>query len=250
MYIFKLKVNNMELSVYIFHPDGEQAKKIQKFAALVFFNADYRASVYAGTDDTKILDLITRHSSGMDILILPVSPRGYELGKALRERNRSTALIYVFGGMEEVLDAFQSLPIAYITGQSDEQTFSAALLRAALWARRGKNKFYHESRTDLIQCSYSDIDYFESNYRVVNIHLKDSTVKTVTAKLDDIQTILPGELFCRCHQSYIVNLSHIERVDKSAKTIHFLSGAFTYASRALFADLLTALSGGVKNEMV
>lgn len=238
----------IELSVYIYHSDGEKVKEIQKFIAAVLFNADYHATVYSGTDSTKINSLIENYSSGIDILVLPVTEIGYALGQELRKNSRNATLLYYCGKMQDALDAFQSLPIAYVTEEADKKSFSVSVLRAAAWATKGKCRFVHESKTELIQYKYNEIDYFESNYRMVYIHLTNGAVKTITAKLDDVQLSLPGEMFCRCHKSYLVNLSKIEKVDKSNKKVHLASGEHIYASKSLYPDLITCLSGGVEIE--
>lgn len=240
----------IELSVYIYHSSAERVKEIQKFIAAVLFNADYHASVYSGTDPQKINNLINNYSASIDILVLPVTEIGYTLGQELRKNSRNATLLYFCGRMDEALEAFQSLPIAYITEEADKTSFSVSILRAAAWATKGKCRFTHESKTELIQYKYSDIDYFESNYRMVYIHLENGTVKAITAKLDDIQMSLPGEMFCRCHKSYLVNLSKIEKIDKSNKKVHLASGEYIYASKALYSDLIACLSGGVGIETV
>ena len=234
----------MELSAYIYHPEASILKELQRLTAAVLFNADYRATVYGAGQMQKLENIISRHASGIDILILPASDTSFALAQRLRENNRRCALVYVRGGMEEVLRAFASMPIAYLTENDDSASYAGSLLRAAAWACAGKQRFRHESRTELIQLSYGEIEYFESNYRVVHIHRVNGEISTITARLDDVQSSLPGEVFCRCHKSYLVNMQNIDRIDKSTKRVYFNSGSFVYASKALYPDLIACMSKG------
>ena len=240
----------MELTAYIFHPDLELCKELQRLTAAVLFNADYHASVYAAETTQKLETIVSRHAPGVAILILPATDPGFALGQKLRDNNRGCALVYVRGDMERVLRAFASMPIAYLTEDDDRKSFARSLLQAASWAARGKRRFHHESRAELIQLRYNEIEYFESNYRIVHIHLKNGEIKSINARLDDIQQTLPGEVFCRCHKSYLVNLQSVDRIDKSTKQVYFTSGRYVYASKALYPDLIACMTGGAAVEHI
>ena len=240
----------MELSIYLYHPDKSYAGELQKYIAAVLFDADYRASVLLSSDKVKFADFIDKHASVIDILFLTADYTGFSMGKKFRKQSRSATLVFYDGNTTQMPNAFCMLPISYMVSECDKKSFSENILLAAMWTVKGKNRFYHESRTDILNINYDDIDYFESNYRVVNIHFTDGTIKTITAKLDDIQSRLPGEIFCRVHQSYLVNLTHISYIDKTAKTIHFLSGEYTYASKAYYPSLIESVKGSVGSETI
>ena len=240
----------MELSIFLYNPSKARASELQKYIAAVLFNADYRAAVLISTDKIKIEGFIREHASSIDIIFLPADSVGFSMGKNLRWQSRNATIVFYDGTDGEMPNAFCMLPISFMLTDCDRKSLSESILLAAMWAARGKNRFYHESKTDIFNFNYADIDYFESNYRVVNIHFTDGTIKTITAKLDDIQSRLPGEIFCRAHQSYLVNLTHVSHIDKTAKTIHFLSGEYTYASKAYYPSLIESVKGSVGSETI
>lgn len=237
----------IKLSVYVYNDDITVVKDIQRFVAAVLFNADYRAAVIATVNEEKLRDLMRFSSGSIDIIILPMEVGS--LGRELRSYNRNATLIYYTGSGNAIVDLLDTLPYAWAPF-SDSLSFTEKILKAAMWATKGKMSFTHESKAELIQFRLEEIEYFESNYRIVNIHLADGEIKSLTGKLDDIQLDVPGEMFCRCHKSYLVNLSKVVRVDKTSKKVFLTSGNYVYASKALYHDLLASLSGGAKIELV
>lgn len=61
---------------------------------------------------------------------------------------------------------------------------------------------------------YNDILYMEASGSYCNIHLLlDNCTKLILAlTLVELQEYLPTDIFIRTHRSFIVNISHIERI--------------------------------------
>lgn len=234
--------NTMEISVCIFNVKKEEAEVLQRFVAAVLFHADYRAKVWLCSTDAALRNVITKYPS-LDLLFLPATEFGIRFGEELRKTNRTTTIVFLSENDENVYKAFNALPIAYLIDNKDKRKLAETVLRAATWVMAGKKIFYHESRTQILQLSYEEIDYFESEYRVVHIYRVDGTYETITAKLDEIEMMLPANNFCRCHKSYLVNLKNIAKVNKSEKTVLFKSGAKVFSSKAQYATLVAALKG-------
>lgn len=240
----------MELSIYLYHPSQKRVLELQKYIAAVLFNADYKSIIRSCTDVSRFEVFLCGHATAIDILFLPADQHGFLLGQKLRQYSRHTTLVFYDGNTEKMPNAFCMLPISYLLRGCDRNLLSKNILLAAMWSVKEKHTFFHETKTDIYNINYNDIDFFESNYRVVNIHFTDGTVKTITAKLNQIQEKLPGEIFCRAHQSYLVNLTHISRIDKTDKSIHFHSGFQAFASKACFSMLIESMKGRVADEIL
>lgn len=239
----------MEISVCIFNVNNDEAEILQRFVAAVLFHADYRAKILLCFTDVALRKITTKYPY-VDLLFLPATAFGISFGEELRKTNRTTTIVFLSDDENNVYRAFRSLPIAYLINYRDKQKLSETVLRAASWAISGKKVFYHESRTQILQLKYKDIDYFESEYRVVHIHRTDGTYETITAKLDQVEAMLPSNNFCRCHKSYLVNLENIASVNKSERTVLFKSGAKVFSSKAQYPTLIAALKGDVTCETV
>lgn len=244
----KRVVNSMKISVCVYNPDKEAGEQQQRYIAAVLFHADYRAQVLSCCTESALKELTAR-APFTDLLFMPATDACIRFGRELRKTNRSTTVVFLSEDASNVYDAFSALPIAFLVS-SDKQSLSETVLRAAAFAVSGKRIFCHESRTQILQLNYKDIDYFESEYRIVHIHRTDGTYETITAKLDEVEATLPSDIFCRCHKSYLVNLNNIASVNKTEKTVEFKSGAQVYSSKAQYPQLVAALKGEVKYESV
>lgn len=230
----------MEISVCIYSENNDEAEMLQRYIAAVLFHADYRAKILSCSTEMTLRKTTAKYPY-VDLLFLPATPFGIGFGEELRKTNRTTTIVFLADDDKNVYRAFHSLPIAYLTDPKEKQRLSETVLRAASWAMAGKKTFCHESRTQILQLKYKDIDYFESEYRIVHIHRTDGTYETITAKLDEVEAVLPSNNFCRCHKSYLVNLENISTVSKSEKTVLFKSGAKVFSSKARFPTLIAAL---------
>lgn len=239
----------LEISVCIFGTNDVETDALQRFVAAVLFRADYRAKVFSCSSDVSLKKITTVYPY-VDLLFLPATAYGIGFGEKLRKTNRTTTIVFLSGDDKNVYKAFSSLPIAYLIKGNDKRMLSETILKAASWVASGKKIFCHESRTQILQLDYNDIDYFESEYRIVHIHRTDGTYETITAKLDEVEALLPSNSFCRCHKSYLVNLKNIAKVNKSEKTVLFKSGAMVFSSKAQYPALISALKGEVNYETV
>ncbi len=239
----------MEISVCIYNTNNDEAGILQRFIAAVLFHADYRARILSCSTKAALRKTTTKFPY-VDLLFLPATSFGIDFGEELRKTNRTTTIVFLADDDKNVYKAFRSLPIAYLIDLKEKQKLSETILRAASWAMAGKKTFCHESRTQILQLKYENIDYFESEYRVVHIHKTDGTCETITAKLDEVEAMLPSNNFCRCHKSYLVNLENIATVKKSEKTVLFKSGAKAFSSKAQYPALIAALKGEVICETI
>ena len=239
----------MELSVCVFNEDNDEAENTQRYIAAVLFHADYRANIVSCSTEAALRKLTARYPY-VDILFLPATSFGIGFGEELRNTNRTTTIVFLADDAKNIYRAFYSLPITYLIDRNDKQKLSEAILRAASWSISGKKVFCYESRTQILQLNYKDIDYFESEYRIVHIHRTNGTYETITAKLDEVEAMLPSDTFCRCHKSYLVNLENIAAVNKSEKAVFFKSGAKVFSSKAQYKVLIAALKGDVIGETV
>ena len=239
----------MEISVCIFNINNDEAEKLQRFVAAVLFSADYRAKILSCSTEESLKKLTTK-SPFVDLLFLPATKSGVSYGEEIRKANRTTTIVFLSDDDANVYRAFRSLPIAFLIDRTDKQQLSKTILMAAMWAMSGKKIFCHQTRTQILQLKYKDIDYFESEYRIVHIHRTDGTYETITAKLDEVEATLPSNIFCRCHKSYLVNLENVVAVNKSEKTVLFQSGAKVFSSKAQYPTLIATLKGDVICETI
>ena len=176
------------------------------------------------------------------MILLQASKANFEVMKKVRELDRNCIILYPAQNMDYVLEAFESMPMAYIlpheTGK--ENSMAAAVLKAVQYIKASRNDLEFETKSKVLSYSIHEIDYFESQYRLVHIVKRNGSVETITKKLDDIEKEYKLDYFYRCHQSFLVNMAHIKQIDKTTKTIYLDSGQSVPSSKQLFTGFLEA----------
>jgi len=234
----------MKINVYAYLKCEEMIKEIQDLIANTLFNEDYHSLITIYLKLDLIIEALKMNNFNVDLIILPADEEGMSIAAKIRNFNRNCTIIYIDGTNATILNAFNTLPIAFVPKNSSSKNFISSLKKALEWIETGKSYFYFESKTDILNLPYESIEYFESEYRIVHVHLMSNNIETFTAKLDDVQNILPYRKFCRCHKSYLVNLSHIKHLDKGTKIITLKSGKKIYSSKSCYPVLLKMLAGG------
>ena len=80
----------------------------------------------------------------------------------------------------------------------------------------GQEKFKIISRGRIIEVPLDDIRYIESIDHNCVLHTENGLVETgASMTLKMLEAFLPSPQFARCHNSFIVNLSHVASVGKS-----------------------------------
>ena len=70
----------------------------------------------------------------------------------------------------------------------------------------------------------SDIFYLEQQGHVVNIHLKDGTVKTAYEKASAVAQRLTGQPFFQTHKSFLVHLAFVGHMDADLRCFVMADG--------------------------
>ena len=65
----------------------------------------------------------------------------------------------------------------------------------------------------LITLQLSDIIYLQTKNKTLVLHTINGTIKT-TQRICDLEKRLSQKMFCRCHNSFMVNLDYVEGVHK------------------------------------
>ena len=72
-----------------------------------------------------------------------------------------------------------------------------------------------KSQSKLYHIAYRDIEYIESQGRSCHIFTTNGKCYATNSKLSDLQNELNDKRFLRCHQSFLVNMDHIQSADEN-----------------------------------
>lgn len=149
-----------------------------------------------------------------DTSFAPPFEDGIEWVRSLFPSSRFLHLIYISGEEEKVFDAMGTNPIGFVRKRCLEED-----LFKALQAYRKKLDslpefvVIPEGRKRHVYMP-DDIVFLYSNGHYIDIYLVNGDRKCVRGKMDDIEKYLCFYGFLRIHTSYLVNIRHIDNVDR------------------------------------
>ena len=155
-------------------------------------------------------------------------------------------LIYMTGFLENATRIFESRPSHFLVKPFKEE----ALLNAI---EKCENELASENGDDILFLTHGGgnicirkkrVKYIESNGRKLIFHKTDGDTECY-GKLDELEKMF-GDIFLRCHKSYIVNMGYIETF--IGMRIELVTGEEIPVSRSCLAaarDAHTVYLGGL-----
>lgn len=228
----------MEISVGMLVGQKERQIRYKKMIEQILWKDLHQAKFLIFSTTKELYEQMVGNKRYTDILLLQASPANYKLAEKVRESDRNCLILYMAQNMDYVLNAFYSMPIAFIpSAGSPSCSLAHELRKAAQYLQKMKEELTFETKSKVLHYMLTEIDYFESQYRIVHIVKSNRDEETIPSKLSEIEK--KGLFhFARCHQSYLVNMENIQSIDKTLRMVNFYSGHSVPSSKALFTDFL------------
>lgn len=155
-----------------------------------------------------------------DMLFLDVKMdemNGLEIAEAFRVDNPNALLIFVSSIMQYARVGYRFDATRYLLKDNIEKDFDECM-EALFKEKRLQEKSINLKGGKEEEIRLSDIIYVESQKRKVEIHLaSDESIKLSNEKLDEFENRLDSREFIRVHQSFLVNLRYVVKVDNEVK---------------------------------
>lgn len=159
---------------------------------------------------------------------------GISAVKRMQKKYHLMKVIYLTGYIDYARDIFETELIYFLTKPVETEKLQEAIRRAINRIDRERgDEIVVENNHRIHRIMLSTILYAESERRNLYIHTMDGDISCLM-KIGDFQKNL-GDAFLRCHQSYLVNMEHISRMDKNMITMD--NGAEIPVSRRYAEDL-------------
>lgn len=152
---------------------------------------------------------------------------GIQIGVEIRQKKAETLIIYATASREKIAEAVNCVhSFGYFIKPVKKEKIFQILSDAVMQIQdnrnhdRGKIRFLSESNT-IIELCPMDIYYFEYENRKIKIITNDTTL-ICKDKIRDIADRMEEYGFMMSHQSFVVNLYHIEKI--SAQMLFMRNG--------------------------
>nr|WP_294665094.1 LytTR family DNA-binding domain-containing protein [uncultured Blautia sp.] len=202
----------------------EKSKEHREYIRAGLAGVDMDIQVSEFTNEYDYLENLNEDASSFDILLLNTTIRhegdGLQLAADIRARNRKVMICFITDSQRYYAEAFSVFATGYLLYPFDVSQLQNCI--TFFWQKpdieRRASLMLKEVGGSYCRVYCRNITYVESANRKVILHMDNGDVMESYAKLDELEQQLPGKLFFRCHQSYIISLYFVEKMD-SAKFI-------------------------------
>lgn len=173
--------------------------------------ADYAVDRYCSA--SPLLARLKAGGGDYQLVLLDVefgADNGLRVAAALRESGAQFSLIYVTSYREYVFDSFDTRPLHYLLKPVDADKL-AELIREDYRRRYQDARLYLKAGSRHLSLAYQDIYAVEAALHRVFLHLKDGKEEW-NGSLTELAPKLPAWRFCRCHNSFLINLAHVTQL--------------------------------------
>lgn len=222
-------------------PEPGDMKNVYESIREIVKGQQRKSEVICCADPDIIRNHLNECACCYDILILDALNREcLKAAEQLRKKNLISSIIFVAKNAAKVGNLFIYRPSWLVTSLDDSRQLSEAFRFACKEQLRANPWFTVRNKEMIVRIHYEDIIWFESRQRIVILHGRKKEI-SFYAKLTEVQSLLPEEKFIRCHQSYIVNIHMIERVDKSARCFYTRTGDRIEISKSYYVAVMERL---------
>lgn len=174
------------------------------------FRRDIDFSVSSFSTAEPLLAALRKKPSAFHLLLLDIGlaqENGMELASRLRELNVGCSIIYITSYAEYMPDSFATHPLEYLMKPVDEERLKKAI-KWDLQKNYRPERIALPVRGGLRRVEAKDILYAEAVNHRSTVRLPGEEIP-LNLTFRELLSLLPGDTFCRCHHSFVVNLEHV-----------------------------------------
>lgn len=161
-------------------------------------------------------ELLENFSKGVfNILFLDVylpGMSGMEAARKIRETDRDCLLVFVTISPDFALEGFAVQASGYVVKPLSQSKLDDALYMCRETLRRnGRVVQVASGREGSVAIPVMNIRYVEVENKLTRFHTSGGEI-TAYLTLDEVEAMLGGEPFLRCHRSYLVNMNYVKEM--------------------------------------
>lgn len=160
---------------------------------------------------------------------------GIELAKELRGAGAACSLVYLTAFRDYVFDCFGTRPLWYLIKPADWAKL-AELVRADYRQQCQNTLLQLKVNGQALALPYQQIYALEAAAHRVRIWLQGAETLSWNGALASLGPSLPAWCFCKCHNSYYINLTHVAEFGRTE--VKMDDGARFPVSRRFYAPAL------------
>lgn len=192
--------------------------------------------------------LLADQDAAFDLIIMDIDMpgiNGVDAARELRERDDRTVLMFVTNMPQYALAGYEVEAMDYVLKPVSYQEFALKLRKAQRYILRSRDEQVAlRTPAGVMALSVSEILYVESSLHYLTYHLTGRDIR-VRGTMSDAEALLPAKQFARCNSGYLVNLRHVEAIDKEDVLVGGQRLKISRGKRLDFMDRFTRYLGGM-----
>ena len=166
-----------------------------------------------------LVDEMMDDSFSADILFLDIympEMDGIKTAQKIRTQKEELKIIFLSSSREHYPQAYEVFAYNYLEKPLELERLYTVLDRALGEIRKEsgyKISIRYKGAVHNVDCR--DILYIESRDKLLLFHFSDGNTLQCYGKLETILNELPGQLFIRCHQSFLINLLQVTEMKEN-----------------------------------
>mgnify|MGYP002537830366 FL=1 len=177
------------------------------------FLEGHEVSVYSDAD--SLLADIDNKRIQYDLYLMDIymeeSMNGLELARRLRKVQEEALICFISTSDDFYREAYDLYAVQYLIKPVKEESLKNLLRKVQkILDREGEKKLIYSwwGKNGLIP--YGKICYISSRGHTLYIYCTNGKIQESTGKLNDLEHQVCDDILIRCHQSFIVNIYHVE----------------------------------------
>lgn len=202
--------------IAICEDDATTREQIASLCGEILARLDTEHSI-SEFDCAEALEGALEAGASFDLLCLDImlqGKTGVEMAQAFRTRDDQTSILLISSSREFLKEGYSVRPLQYLYKPVDPRELEE-VLRTDLRLHRRAARLTLSLGGKTRVLPLSELLYVESqNHNAVACFPDRQEGFRIT--LSEIERLLPADLFCRCHHSFLVNMSHIRQINRRA----------------------------------
>ena len=201
------------------HSLAHMISLIEEYRLVSPFHFEY-ASFHNGLELASVLE----HGKHFDVYCLDIVMPGYdgiELGKEIRDYDKSAQIIYFTSSPEFALESYAVRAANYVLKPITKETLFSVLNDVLEQIERKEEASIVLKTTQGIEkILLSNLVYAEAMGRKVLYHLASGRTLECSSRFSEVcNTLLEYHFFLKPHRSYVVNMNYINTIETTEITL-------------------------------
>lgn len=196
------------MKIAVVDDEEKWQKRVREEIARLDFKEDIEIDLFVSGE--KYLESGAQYDISFIDIEMP-GMNGFDTISKAREKHADGVYIILTSHTEMSRKGYIVNAFRYIDKTKLEE-LEEAIKSARILLQRDKNITIKVAEYETCEVTIRNIIYVETERHYILIHLHKGWIKCINT-MQEIEDMLPDKWFFRCHNSYIVNLDEIRRVD-------------------------------------